>query len=60
MSQLDTNRKEPNLVPAQLLQVEPLFADIKDIVPVELCLVNKTAQEETWGRLVRIYHYLVL
>ncbi len=40
MSRLDTNRKELNLVPAQL------------------CLINKTAQEETWDRLVQNYHYL--
>lgn len=45
-------------MPAQLLQAEPLLADIKDIVPVKLCLVNKTAQEETWDRLVQSYHYL--
>ncbi len=58
VSRLDTNRKELNLVPAQLLQVESLIAHIKDIVPVKLCLVNKTAQEETWDRLVKSYHYL--
>jgi SRSO17 transposase len=58
VSRLDTNRKELNLVPAQLLQVESLLADIKDLVPVKLCLVNKTVQEETWDRLVRSYHYL--
>jgi len=58
VSRLDTNRKELNLVPAQQLQVESLIADIKDIVPVKLCLVNKTAQEETWDRLVHSYHYL--
>lgn len=50
--------KELNLVPAaQLLQVGSLIADIKDIVPVKLYLVNKTEQEETWDRLVRSYHY---
>ncbi len=45
-------------MPAQLLQVEPLIAGIKDIVSVKLCLVKKTAQEETWDRLVQSYHYL--
>ena len=43
---------------AQLLQVEPLTVDIKDILPVDLYFVNKTALEETWDHLVRSYHYL--
>jgi len=58
VSQLDTYRKELNPVPAQPLQVESLFVDIKDIVPVKLYLVNKTEQEKTWVRLVCSYHYL--
>jgi len=58
VSRLDTNRKELNPLPAYLLHCEPLVADIKDIVPVNFCLVNKTAQEETWDRLMRSYHYL--
>ena len=43
---------------SQMLASEQLTRDIRDIMPVEILLVNKTELEATWDQLVRRYHYL--
>lgn len=43
---------------SQMLASKQLTRDIRDIMPVEILLVNKTELEATWDQLVRRYHYL--
>ncbi|MCL4516115.1 MAG: DUF4338 domain-containing protein [Firmicutes bacterium] len=40
------------------LNERPLVGKLKDIRPLEVRLVNKTAWEPVWDYLVRSYHYL--
>ncbi|MFZ5632899.1 MAG: hypothetical protein ACOY40_08630 [Bacillota bacterium] len=40
------------------LNIQPLSGKLKDLRPLKILLVNKTAWEPVWDYLVRTYHYL--
>ncbi len=51
-SRFDTERKETKPLHTAQAQAETISVVLKDILPVELYFVNKTALEATWDQLV--------